>query len=153
MILECIINQPFHAPVLEVSVWTPTPSLEDEVCNISEASVTNNVPVGAIPHQPLCVKCSTVGILFRNIGEKNRISQHKTQLDSVAFIPSQPIVSAASCVLWVVRFCFFLESIIDLHTQNFPPKMNSGFCQTTQNLETCKINNVVVWVLQIDRDE
>ncbi len=57
------INRPCRAPVLEVSVWTPTPSPKDKVCNISEASGTNNEPVGAIPHQPMCVKCSTASIL------------------------------------------------------------------------------------------
>ncbi len=117
------INQPFHAPVLEVGVWTPTQSPEDEVCNISEASVTNNVPVGAIPHQHMCVKCSTVVILCRNVWEKTRISQHKTQLDSFAFIPPQPIISLLRQIVFcVVGFCFFKESMIDLHTQNFPPK-------------------------------
>ncbi len=46
------IKRPFHASDIEVSVWTPTPTPEDEVWNISEASVTENLPVGAIPHRP-----------------------------------------------------------------------------------------------------
>ncbi len=46
------IKRPFHASDIEISVWTPTPTPEDEVWNILEASVTNNLPVGAIPHRP-----------------------------------------------------------------------------------------------------
>ncbi len=78
------------------SCWEHGPlSPEDEVWNISEVSVTNNVPVEEIPHQPICVKCSTVGILCRNIWEKKQNltttkAQKDSELCSSCFSPSLP---------------------------------------------------------------
>ena len=90
------INQPFHAPILEVSVWAPTPSPEDEVWNISEASVTNNVPVGETPHRPISLKSSTIGISCRNKWEKTESHNTKnTKRFCVAFIMLHPINATA----------------------------------------------------------
>ncbi len=130
------INWPFHAPILEVSVWTPTPSPKDEVCNISKASVTNNVPIGAIPHQPMCVKCCTVDILCRNLWEKKPEShraKHNQILLHLSCRSQYPCHGTLSFVLWDFRF--FLGINNRPTYIKFLAKMNSGFWPTTQNLQ------------------
>jgi hypothetical protein len=77
------------------------------------------------------------------------ISQHKTQLDSVAFIPLQPILLPQQIVFCVVRFSFFLGINNRPTYTKFHVKINSGFWPPPK---TCKINDVVVWVLQNDGD-
>ncbi len=129
------INQPYYAPALELSVWTPTPSPEDEVCNISEASVTNYVPAGAIPRQPMCVKCGTVGILCRNIWEKNQnLTTQKTTKFWCLYPAPANIVAMADCVLYCQILFFLGINNWPIYT-TFPAKMNSGFWPTTQNLQ------------------
>ncbi len=80
------------------------------------------------------------------MGKKSRISQYKTQLDSVAFIS---LLTVADCVL-CCEILFFLGINNRPANINFPTKMNSGKQPTNQNLQN---QDVVVWVLQNNRDK
>ncbi len=80
-ILVCIIKMVISSPFPSSKcINTRSIPWRWSLLHLGRAAEQQGTPVGAIPQRPSSVKCSTVGILCRNIlWEKNRILEHIKQ--------------------------------------------------------------------------
>ncbi len=149
-----LLNWPCHTPVLEVSVWTPPPSPEDEVATSQKRQWPTTYLLGWSPIDLLYVWSVAPKVFYVETYEKK--NQNLTTQNTTRFCCFHP--ATANCLHR--RLCFVCCEILFFYLginnrpttyTKFPAKMNSGFWPTTQNLQNqqCCCMGLAKWQGQI----